>query len=62
MNFFLSRDWSCIFIPFAYTHALPASLLLDWATKVCKLLAHVTCLPHKGGGIPLGTFLQGYNK
>ena len=62
MNFFLSRDWSCIFIPFAYTHALPASLLLDWATKVGKLLAHVICLPHKGGGIPLGTFPQRYNK
>ena len=37
-------------------HALFASLQVDWATTLDRLLGPATCLSHEDGGIPLSVF------
>ena len=36
-----------------FSSALFGGLQLDWASTTCGRLAPSTCLPHKGGGMPL---------
>ena len=51
-----------MYIHCLYAQAQFASLQLDWATTMGRLLGPTTCLPHENRGILLSAFAQGHSK